>query len=606
MRAIIACMIASKKLCRSIGAAKAMPPEQVLVLLDFSSRLLMPWAGIMFARHAVQDSSDAKFLLEIASRAAMFKCADEEADWNEVLDLVSQRIALVMEEAAVLPQFSQMGLGMMQRVVGHVTDGPWTDGTVHRIPCTRGGDKEEEEEEGYWRSQVDANGVYLSIMSASETSDVVLDAEEGSKIGWYMFMDGSRVQHAVETRWGDLAIIDSQARVRACSGQDLKYSSSQHVFDNQNGWGIADFLSGQDDARFRHGDAYEISFRSRKCKMHRQLHALVQFYQNQKALPAAHGPNAHNGKNCQLLAAWRYFRSAGYESLATVLRDVFCRIFAMLVEAEPEFFRALTCSELESILSQDCLDTRKKEISVLKTAIDWAKHRANTGRHAVKVGDEVRVKQRCANEEWRGEDCLVTCMLPRYEWRVQRQAPMPDLKNDAPTSHATETTVLRRIDMHDAVDTSMLRLIPQVRSAYIPLTELRTDLSNEDVSFASRYACFSDMVKYMAEIQAGEREATDAVPREAYKGVAVINAVDAWTSVLTHAGDPDVIRRHVDEHISRRKLRSPGEVERLIRERVRAGQLFTPQVNKAHPTHTFFSCIYIYIHTHTHKHHIYT
>ncbi len=78
-------MSVSKKYSRSATARhifKKMVPADVSGLLDFSSRLLMPWAGIAFVREAVRDSKDSTLLVKLASRSAMFDGTDEEAEWQ--------------------------------------------------------------------------------------------------------------------------------------------------------------------------------------------------------------------------------------------------------------------------------------------------------------------------------------------------------------------------------------------------------------------------------------------------------------------------------------------------------------------------------------------
>ncbi len=79
IRAIIASMIVSEQHCRSADtnkAFKSMAPADIFGLLDFSSRLLMPWAGIPYIREAVRDSKDTEFLFYVASKRAMFDGTD--------------------------------------------------------------------------------------------------------------------------------------------------------------------------------------------------------------------------------------------------------------------------------------------------------------------------------------------------------------------------------------------------------------------------------------------------------------------------------------------------------------------------------------------------
>ncbi len=87
LRAIMAAMQVSKTNCQSpsvIKAFKKLLPADLFGLLALSVRLLMPWAGVSYARAAVEDSKDAKTLVKLVSKDQAFYGTDEEQRWLQV------------------------------------------------------------------------------------------------------------------------------------------------------------------------------------------------------------------------------------------------------------------------------------------------------------------------------------------------------------------------------------------------------------------------------------------------------------------------------------------------------------------------------------------
>jgi hypothetical protein len=546
VRALIASMVVSKQHCRSSDSNmifKSMAPADIFGLLDFSSRLLMPWAGISYVREAVRDSTDAVFLFEVASKRALFDGTDEEAEWKEVQDLVCQRMALVVEEAAASPEFGQVGIEMLEHVVGYILDGEWSEETVHTFPCR---DKVD-----CLRSQVNSQGFHMRIE----------EGQNGGDMGLYIGTRSNDIRYALTLSSCVIFVADYEIEAHAHIGENFKHVGRSAAFNATKpwGWGSPQFFSRVNEERFRHKGFYNLAFRTKYSKIQRQCLALVRFYEKTARNTSCVPPSSE--QQWMLLHAWRYYSKAGNNKLADVLRDYVCKIFDG-VDA-PEFFRALTCSELESVLEQDLLATDLQEMRVLKVVIDWSRHRSNdTG--GLKVGDEVRVKLDCKkNQGWRGEDCVVKGLLPGrkimlVEHRIRGQ---PSLR--------TKTLGIAYEDVHNPASTGMMRLLVHVRHAFIPLLELSTQLSNEDIHFACKHKCFRDMVKKMIEtqtsklvkapfaaLQAHHRLENKAVPvagqikgRVNYMELAVMNPVQALTSALTHAGGLDILTSLIAQYI---------------------------------------------------------
>ena len=104
--------------------------DKVIGLLDFSSRLLMPWIGVCCAHNAVEESSDVGLLLRVVSHTPSFGDAEEEADyWREVVDLAASRIAADIHKAIASPTFAKMGEYALGKVVACMQPGGWISDT---------------------------------------------------------------------------------------------------------------------------------------------------------------------------------------------------------------------------------------------------------------------------------------------------------------------------------------------------------------------------------------------------------------------------------------------------------------------------------------------
>jgi hypothetical protein len=541
---MIASMIVPKKHFMSSGAKtvlKCLAPENVCSFLDFSSRLLMPWAGIYVAREALVESKGAKFLLELASRKATLACTEEaEADWRDVFGSLPERIASLVEEAVLLPAFGLIDMKMLEDIVGCIKEGSWSEETLHVFPCDQNIEN--------LNSRSNSQGFYLNTRKATKDGNT----------GAYIY----RSRSALMSPWTQYTVVDCTVTARACQGGDLAYSLNTAAFAKGDALGWHGFLSQRDEERFRHNNAYELSFRTRRSKIDRQCLALVNFYESSLTKTSSVPGNL-------LLNAWRYYEQAGYKSLAILLRDVMCASFFRILSHDPDFFLDLTCSELESLISQDKTATCSKEITVLKVVIAWARRKSAQAGEP-RIEEEVRVKPECKLEEWRGADCLVKNVNSFMQVEMQ---------NCGGSKADVRNVVLAIQDVYDAAATGMMRLLPHVRCAFITPQELRTQLSNEEVVFASKFEGFRDIIKHVAEIAAGIPQADAAGllkaaderdrGRKGYAAMPVSNVVEVLTSVLMHAEGPEEREKYVVECIKKRKLISPEEVEAIVARRIK-------------------------------------
>ncbi len=201
----------------------------------------------------------------------------------------------------------------------------------------------------------------------------------------------------------------------------------------------------------------------------------------------------------------------------------------------PGFFLSFSCSELESLISHDRLQTYNNEVSVLKVVIDWAGCRSSRPA-GLCVGDEVRVRTDCPVTAWRGSDCVVQSFTA-WNTRVVVQR----LRGDGEGDGALRQTIeLDRTHVCDAGETGMCRLLSKVRYAYIPVEHLKTRLWNAGVSYASQYECYRDLVRKVVRVRTGMVKVTGeaAKPREGYDDYEIDDHVESWERVLMHWEEP--------------------------------------------------------------------
>ncbi len=196
---------------------KSIGPGNISGFLDFSSRLLMPWAGIHVVREAIRDSKDAELLLELASRRDMFVGTNEEADWKGVLGLLPRQIAVVLEEAVMSPAFGNIDIKMLEDIVGCTEEGDWSEETLQVLPCGNN------------------NKVSLKSLTNSQGFYLVVEyAGQGADIGTFVYIKKNFL--------AILTVIDFTIRARARHGDDLVHRSFNDAFRPWTGVGWDKFL----------------------------------------------------------------------------------------------------------------------------------------------------------------------------------------------------------------------------------------------------------------------------------------------------------------------------------------------------------------------------
>jgi hypothetical protein len=190
-----------------------------------------------------------------------------------------------------------------------------------------------------------------------------------------------------------------------------------------------------------------------------------------------------NSKNVEIL---RWIASRRDAFVGTENEADWKDLLYTAIAHETQLFREMTCAQLQSILliSQDLAQTSQQQINVLKVVIDWVRHNSEKGDHHVVQGtmmptletDEIKVKQ---------------------------------LINLAVRDRGRQRDEHNTVAAH--MNSRMTRLLRNVRPELLTLSDLRTKLSRGDVSFASKFDGFHDMVEFVAENQPESAKNADAL-----------------------------------------------------------------------------------------------
>jgi hypothetical protein len=204
-------MIATKESLKALCQVKLlrdMHNDNVLALMDFSSRLFIPWIGIFCAHKAAHDSKDLELLLELASRKASFIDTEQENTcWRKVAELATVEIVNNITDVLASPRFVKIDGGILEEVLRRVrSPGPWTEETV---TVSTG-----------WKNQgtcePNAHGYYLRVQQRGKYDDfkdvhVWIHLQEE-------VTDTSAMRFTIGTV--HVSIVDAEITAKACEESD--------------------------------------------------------------------------------------------------------------------------------------------------------------------------------------------------------------------------------------------------------------------------------------------------------------------------------------------------------------------------------------------------
>ncbi len=504
LQSMIACMLFSKENRKGLHAMKLfqhLRTEHVLEMLDFSNRLLMPWAGVCCAQAAIEDSRDAQVLLQIIAQSDKFAETEEASSWERVLAKAIQRVALVIEDAVVSPHFDKISANILEEITDQVDDGVWSNSTTFSVPCKR------ESDNLSFTSQTNNQGFSLN---ASNVKIVAEKIPVQARISRQAFPNALKIAGSRTSRitWQIMREED----------EGLTMLAKQHAMTSKF-TKITDMIAGKGVANVDAGSVQEddhISFKTKMSRISRQCAALVAFCAARCGLDA---------KEVNIEDAWRYFRDSAQENLADILGTYLRSFFHMIHRTHPELFRTLSCDELASIISKDDLSTHGCEVRVLQAVIEWSMHKSRT-KSGFDIGDEVCVKPDSKHVAWRGANCIVKAVTEAHgRLEIQRMR-----------SRSAKTLEIEQDQVYDAAESGFVRLLEHVRCVYIPIEDLRTKLSFEQTMYASRMQCYRDMVQTIiqvtADIQTPSSLTERGRPRHGYKEFNADKNIKVLTNML--------------------------------------------------------------------------
>jgi hypothetical protein len=194
-------MLGTKKnfeaLCQ-IQLLETMESDSVLALLDFSSRLLMPWIGLCCAHYAAYKSENAELLMELVSREMTLVDTEDQAVWREVVDHAMTRIVKKISDASI-------GETELEQFIPRIHSGPWCESSFSSLLV-----KKCEE------SEKNAQGHYLALKRSKE-----------KELGAFVYFGGTNdllFKVGTEKVWMVAAEVTAKARD---DGNDIKRSMSE-------------------------------------------------------------------------------------------------------------------------------------------------------------------------------------------------------------------------------------------------------------------------------------------------------------------------------------------------------------------------------------------
>jgi hypothetical protein len=391
--------------------------ENLLEVLDFSARLLMPWAALVSIRSAIergaknqtpksQAATHQQLLLGTISRNNLLNGFEEEHEWKQLVQLAAEAVANVIEDAVHWPGFaSSVSIDILQHIVHNIQEREWSGEQNISIRCNPD------------------NIVQGPVSTTMHGFRPAVKARADGTIAVYVCMS----EHTPHTLYIDgKAIAIIHVRVLGCAqkGQDKEKTLKDACISDACKVGWQEFVPACERHRFVTDKCYSpcltICFKTKLSRLHRQCLALVSCY--------AARVNVEFDQTT-VEDAWRYFYQSGFFDMADTLKQFICCSFARIIAMDPQFCRKLTCSELESVISEDCLDTQGHEVVVVKIVLDWARQKSSSQNHnareyksggktyrcspgGLEVADEVRVRHDSTLASWRGADCVITSISP--------------------------------------------------------------------------------------------------------------------------------------------------------------------------------------------------
>jgi hypothetical protein len=478
-------------LCR-VDFFASMCRQNVNDLLEFSARLFMPHIGVCCAYKAARETTDMDILLDLLSRETSYDNSDDIEQWKEVTKLALFGISHQINKAAMLPGFQALGEDMLEKIIALITTCELDNSVIELTESGSGSEKSGAKlSSGHYlslgRSRSGAMSVHIQVRSNAEASSRTFNLGNEKYSVLHVGITASTF------RGSDVVSFPTQSLdecVIVCGG----------------GYEWSDFISASDVNRFSPKSGpktYTFRIRSSMSELEGCCTALRAFYAARTNTPT---------ENVCMSEVWRFCRSNGRSDWAEMCRKLICKGFDSAENYFPySFWPSLTCLEIQDIISSDDLCTGKKEVRVLQAVIRWAKSKCDSpDDHAPRVGSLVRVSYKCQDNLWWGAYCIVKHVdsdskTLRIEWHDREKIRQEWAHHDRYRDHRLNSTARELQVSFDHVytvaETGMLRLLPRIRSDYIPIKHLQTALLHDEVAYALLHDTYHDLVRHIVRVR---------------------------------------------------------------------------------------------------------
>jgi hypothetical protein len=550
-------------------------PSDILGFIEASSRFFMLWAGMAYARAYVETSTDADVLLQLISKEPGFEDAADEKEWRQLMDKTCSRIASLLPNAITSPFWAIISTQSLKNIIQLVKDPKESEKDETWIPFTPDCNP-------LIHNAPNKHGLRLSFEQARHGSTFVasVTCDGASESAYTLNMMG----HEVSLMWFVISkkaasFVDKRETIKthgaigptrslALQAFFSKASADHHITPRTTTRGKA---SGRGKSKRDCTKVVWFSLRTSLSRLHLQCLLIMGHYTMNKTATTV--LSSGFWRNFPVEKAWRHYRAAGCHDFSEILCRCLCKNFDHGVKENPAFFRSLTCSELEAVISQNCLETCNNEVLVLKAIIDWVVSKRDTW----VVGDEVCMPAVHQHEEgW-----LPAAQKKRTESHGLPQRGDFVIKTAGEIPHRVRVRCIRISGQHvsykeagkvvemdcgqlyDAARTGMMRLLTRVRYSFVPLEKLRTELTNAEIYHASLYPEYCDFVKKMVEWHTfchnRQQSEEQQMPRDSYPSLFMFSSnragvVDALVRAFTHAEEPealsDTLPTHHGNHVS--------------------------------------------------------
>jgi hypothetical protein len=511
---------AFKDVCSHSRLLRDMNASLLTEVIRFTSSVHMAWIGTDCAKAKVDGCKDPEVFVAILSCSPTHFTAEEEEEWAKVEGIAAKNLAnLVLEQDSAWCAFpSSFPMEALATVIDSIEDSEWSDvdtfvfaansGTVAGHTVQRGAHVQIQQTHGSATVYVQFNDDFAHAMRVCDVTCIICNIEEGGAATDRP--DGSSPESTIFVpRFGTMLV-----------GRSFAYRLPER--------------SAAVEAPGHRAGAHTLSFRFQLSKLHRQCLALSRFF------AYATQQDIHDAS---MEEAYRYYSQRGCPHMANILLEGMAVCFS---SACANYACRLTCAELEDVIAHPQLRTRNQdEMSVVVTAIDWAMHKAKS---PWRVGDELRVKQTCARADWRGSDAVLRAItLCKSQILVERSVmrDVTDLdRNCSVCTAVKECATISREHVCGPDETGLIRLLTKIRTAYIPMEHLRTRLSPEQHAYASRHACFQQLVQEVVSLRTGKLRLKAVggrgVPRTAYAPLQVEKRlVGCISRLILHCSVPE-------------------------------------------------------------------